>query len=352
MVPLRSQPHFLVTFEHFLFSHYQVGMDEPAAPAKRLSRWSRDPERNDAGKPKAIQLTKRDIEIFKLLVRFPYLPIDDIHAFVGGSLINLTRRLGLLSRRPNLYLNRPHQQRLADANYRRLIYELDERGRTTLADLGLLLSPKTCRRNFAHELMACRIMFSFELGARQCTHVRLIQWPEIVAKLPPATLKQEQPNHIPTTITMHGEHHPITVVPDWKPFGIERKIEGKTFYCFFPGIEADTGTEPIEAGAYRSDIHRKLLGYLEICKQRTYQSHFGFPPQGFFIAFITGSHSRMEHMMELLRKLTDGNGHPSFLFQTFPPLTSFEKPPPPSGRMLTEEWQRVGSSPLKLAERG
>ena len=52
-------------------------MDEPVAPAKRLSRWSRDPERNDTGKPKTIQLTKRDIEIFKLLVRFPYLPMDD-----------------------------------------------------------------------------------------------------------------------------------------------------------------------------------------------------------------------------------------------------------------------------------
>jgi hypothetical protein len=154
MVPLRPRPYFLVTFEQFLFSHYQDGMDEPVAPPERLSRWSRDPERNDAGKPKAIQLTKRDIEIFKLLVRFPYLPMDDIHAFVGGSLINLARRLGLLSRRPNLYLNRPHQQRLADANYRRLIYELDERGRATLADLGLPHSPKSPSQNFIKDCRA------------------------------------------------------------------------------------------------------------------------------------------------------------------------------------------------------
>jgi hypothetical protein len=195
-------------------------------------------------------------------------------------------------------------------------------------------------------------MLSFELGAREYTHVRLIHWPEIVGKLPPTTLNLEHPNHIPATITMHGEQHRLDVAPDWRPFGIERRAEGNSFYCFFPGVEADTGTEPIEAGTFRADIHRKMLGYLDICKQRTYQSHFGFPPQGFFIPFITGSRSRMEHMVELLRKLTDGNGHPNFLFKTFPPLTSFQKPPAPSGRMLTEAWQRVGFPPLELAGRG
>jgi hypothetical protein len=41
----------------------------------------------------------------------------------------LLHRLNLLSRKPNLYLSRPHQQRQnAGANYRPLIYQLDERG--------------------------------------------------------------------------------------------------------------------------------------------------------------------------------------------------------------------------------
>ena len=317
---------------------------DPRAVSKKLSRWTRDPRLNGAGKAAIIQLTERDIEIFKLLARFPYLPANDIRAYVGGSEINLGSRLGLLSRKPNLYLNRPHQQRFADANYRRLVYELDERGRTMLADLGLPHLPKRYHRNFAHELMVCRIMLSFELGAREHKHVRLIQWPEIVAKLPPATLKLEQPNHIPVTINMHGEQHQPNVAADWKPFGIERTADGKSFFRFFPGIEADTGTEPIEAGGYRADIHRKMLAYLNICNSRIYQSHLGFPPSGFFIPFITGSHARMEHMMELLQKLTDGKGHPSFLFKTFPPLTSFEKPPASSGRILTGAWQRVESA--------
>jgi Replication-relaxation len=325
-------------------------MDARTETKKYLSRWDRDPAKNKAGKPKNVRLTARDLEILKLLARFSYLPLDDIRAWVGGSEVNLRRRLGLLSRRPNLYLNRPEQQRLADANYRKMVYELDERGRLYLADHGLPQPPRKYHRNFAHELMACRIMFSFELGVREQKHVRLIQWPEIVAKLPPETAKLEYQNHIPVTITMHNEQHKLNVIADWKPFGIERQIDGKSSYCFFPGIEADTGTEPIEAGGYRSDIHRKMLAYLEICDSKIYQSHLGLPPKGFFIPFITGSHSRMLHMMELLKKLTKGEGHPSFLFKTFPPLTSFEKPPAPSGRMLTEAWHRVGSPPLKLTQ--
>src|ERR1700681_4822286 len=100
-------------------------MDAPLGNPKRLSRWSRDPELSSSGKPKLAYVIERDIEVFKLLARFSYLPLDDIHAYVGGSEVNLGRRVSLLSRKPNLYLNRPHQQRLADANYRRLIYELD-----------------------------------------------------------------------------------------------------------------------------------------------------------------------------------------------------------------------------------
>jgi len=104
-------------------------MDALANKQRRNSRWSSDPVIGGDGKPVAVYPTERDIEIFRLLVRFRYLPGDYIHAFVGGNEKALSRRLNLLSRKPNLYLARPHQQRQnADANYRRLIYQLDDRG--------------------------------------------------------------------------------------------------------------------------------------------------------------------------------------------------------------------------------
>ena len=113
-------------------------MDAPTGQKHlRNSRWSRDAVL-DRGEPTVARVTGRDIEIFKVLARFRYLPVDDIHAFVGGEMKPLVHRLNLLSRKPNLYVNRPQQQRhTADANYRRLVYELDERGAGTdpLADV-------------------------------------------------------------------------------------------------------------------------------------------------------------------------------------------------------------------------
>ena len=99
-------------------------MDATTQQRKWNSRWNDNPVFDADGNACAAKLTERDIEIFKLLVRYRYLPSDDIHAFVGGSLNAVARRLNLLSRAPNNYLAKPHQQReCADANYRRLIYE-------------------------------------------------------------------------------------------------------------------------------------------------------------------------------------------------------------------------------------
>ena len=46
--------------------------------------------------------------------------------------------------------------------------------------------------------------------------------------------------------------------------------------------------------------------------------------------------------------MTGGRGSKILLFKTFPSFTSPERPPPPSGHMLTEPWQRVGFPPLYL----
>jgi Replication-relaxation len=161
----------------------------------RVSRWTRDPVISD-GQPVVVYPTERDIEIFKLLTRYRYLPSDYIHAFVGGSLDALSRRLNLLSRKPNLYLARPHQQRdNANANYRRLVYELDERGSRVLRERGLSFLAKSYHRNFAHELMVAQVMASFELGAREQPNVKLISWSEILASenTPRATRESTTP---------------------------------------------------------------------------------------------------------------------------------------------------------------
>lgn len=325
-------------------------MDAAAALHTRNSRWSREAVLRSNGSPVIVYPTERDIEIFKLLVRHRYLASDYIHAFVGGSYKALIHRLNLLSRKPNLYLSRPPQQRqCADANYRPLIYEVDIAGIRTLRNHGVPCPPKTQRRNFQHELMVAQITASIELGARLNPNVRLIDWAEIRAndKTPESTRRSTNPGAIPVSYSLRGEMRAEYIIADGEPFGLERIIDGKHNYLFFPGIEADCGTEPIHAAdPERSSIVKKLAAYLAIVEQGVHRSHFGFP--NFLVPFVTTSYPRMESMMKAAERLTNGKGSKIFLFKTIPSFSSPEGPPPPTGHMLSAPWQRVGFPALFL----
>jgi hypothetical protein len=329
---------------------YGETMDTAANSPTRNSRWTRDPVINHAGAPRAIYPTDRDIEIFRLLVRYRYLPSDTIHAFVGGNAKALLHRLNLLSRKPNLYLSRPPQQRQnATANYRPLIYQLDERGSRVLQDRGRPFLSKSQHHNFAHELMVAQITASLELGTRANRAIRLIPWPEILAheRTPLATRQSPTPTAIGVAYTLRGERRHDDVYADASPFGLERQIDGKASYLFFPGIEADCATEPIDASdSARSSIAKKFAAYLAIAEQGLHRSHFGFP--NFFVPFITTTAARRQSMMELLDRMTGRRGSKIILFKTFPSFTSPERAPADPGHMLTEPWLRVGYPPLFL----
>ncbi len=320
-------------------------MDVLVDKARRNSRWTRDPAIDD-GAAVVAHLTDRDMEIFKLLARYRYLPSDYIHAFVGGSLKPLTRRLNSLSRKPNLYLARPHQQRAnANSNHRPLIYELDDRGLRALGERGLSLLSKGHHHNFAHELMVAQIMASIELGMRENPHIRLISWSEILANdsTPKTTRDLPEPATIPVTFSLHGERLSKSLTADARPFGLERVIDGERSYLFFPGIEADCGTEPLDTtDLERSSIVKKFAAYTAVAEQSIYRSHFGFP--NFFVPIVAATDTRMRSMMRLLEKFTGGRGSKMFLFKTFPTFTSPEKPPDATGHMLTEPWHRTGFS--------
>src|SRR5205814_9629241 len=105
-------------------------------------------------------------------------------------------------------------------------------------------------------LMTCELMASLELGARE-TGSRLITWPEILQSksLPEATRRSPKPYNIPVTVSIDGNVQATHVAADGEPFGIARPIAGGAVYFFCPGIEADCGTEPLDA----SDFQRPSL---------------------------------------------------------------------------------------------
>jgi hypothetical protein len=181
--------------------------------------------------------------------------------------------------------------------------------------------------------------------------LRLITWSEILASenTPAATRASPTAASLPVTFSLNGQTLSVNLTADARPFGIERVQGGQLSYLFFPGIEADCATEPIETSDFeRSSILKKFAAYRAAVSQDLHRIHFGFP--NFFVPFITTSKTRMESMMELLGRVTAGRGSKMFLFTTFPAFNSFEKPPPTGGHMLTRRWHRVGFEPVSFTE--
>lgn len=313
----------------------------------RNSRWDREPKLDKAGKPIVARLSEDDLAILELLGRYRYLPSDYLASLTGRSQPAVQARLEILCRKPNGYINRPHQQRAnADANTRRLIYELDERGAVELRSRGLPYSRKKYLRNFAHELMACTIAASFEIGARSSNAIRLISWHELLnsPQMPSATKQLANPQFL----SIERDGRAESLVSDWWPFVIERNFHSKSFAFMF-GFEADCGTEPIDSGDdQRTSIRNKFVAYLTALDHGVPARHFG--ASTFLIPFVTTTKARMLSMIDLLGRLKPGVYGKRFLFKHIPSFTSFEKPAPATGHILFEPWQRAGFEPFSFVE--
>ena len=206
------------------------------------------------------------------------------------------------------------------------------------------LSPQFCARINGRADHA-----SIELGTGENTNIRLITWPEILARetTPLATREAASPATIRVSYSLRGEARSDDITADARPFGLERTIDGARSYLFFPGIEADCASEPIDASdAARSSIAKKFAAYTRHCRTRPAPLPFRLPQ--FLCPLHHHQPARLRSMMELLNRSTKGRGSKILLFKIFPSFTSAEKPPPASGHVLTEPWQRVGFPPLCL----
>ena len=322
-------------------------MDAITPKEHRNSRWDREPVLDENGKPKIAKITSRDLNIiFPKLAAYRYLSTDFLHAFTGGDYVSLRRHLNLLSRKPNLYINRPKQQREhAEANYRRLMYELDTRGAQTLSQRGIEIPKSRSHGHFAHTVFECQIAASIELGVLATPDMVRITWPALLASsdMPERTRKATNPFRIHYT-------DKDSVEPDGEPF----VIGAGDRYMFFPGFEADCDTESLESALYSTNtIESKFKGYLHIIDQRIYRTHFG--ANTFMVPFVTTNVTRMKSMMHLLWKLIEQNGYPKhyarhFAFKYAPPFDAHRETFRPTGHMLTEPWERVGNPPLILTQ--
>ena len=285
-----------------------------------------------------MELSPRDLEIFRLLSRYRYLRSTYIHAFVGGaSVTRLKERLGDLFHEG--YLDRPEQQwQFANASHRPAIYESGLGAARTLLENGIVVDDSrsflstTAHRQFLHSLMICEVLASLELGVRANSSLRLIAWPEILQRAPEAARSSPTPYRLPVP---SGGY----LVPDGL-FGIEYAQSGTKAYRFF-ALEADRGTMPIvRSSQNQTSFMGKAAAYREIIARQVHKAHWGIP--NLLVLTVTTSESRMR---EMIRCLGDQGGEcAAFLFAAAGDAAL--KIPVPS--LLVEPWARAGLPPLRI----
>jgi hypothetical protein len=300
---------------------------------------------------KRIQLTERDLEVFRLLARYRFLRSTHLHALAGGrSYKRFIERLGNLYHEGG-YIDRPKQQWQAiNARYMPAVYELGEAGRTVLAQYGAAPAGghgHRPSRHYHHELMICDILSSIEIGAHVDPSLRFISWPEILAspKMPETTRKAARPMAVRVPI-IHpgfgtGKSHRIDrpLVPD-ALFGLEYTASGSKQYRFF-ALEADRNTEPIvRSNPRQSSYLRKILQYREIGARSVYKTLWGLP--NLLVVNVTINDRHRMNIMGLVNELTKGKGCTFLLFGTIPSLGSLEQAPRPIPDILTGAWHRTG----------
>lgn len=266
----------------------------------------------------------RDIEIFKLLLRYKYLPTKHIVAYLRSDLSTIQARLRQLRRAGYLYVEGAQRDHYK-ANYRDLVYSLDKKGLNELTNRRMECALPVADSGYAHQLLIDEVMFSFELGATE---------PFSFERLP------RLESGIAVSITVNKKRIETHLFADGQPFFVRRKraTDQVAFLC--PGIEADIGTEPIHTRDFeRSSIRKKLALYLEAMEQGLTEKHFN--RKTMYVPFITGTRARMLSMKNEVGRMA-GDKSRFFIFKVHPNFHSQEDQRLPSGHMLTEDWEREG----------
>lgn len=286
------------------------------APMKRLSR----PET-----ARHFELTERDIAIVDFVRRVGSASSDQIIRAVGGSPKGVANRLHLLW--AHAYLARPVQQRthlsaFFDLGNPSLIYALDRAGARLLADLGDPLndhtswSLKNARATapfLAHRVETAEAVLQFILACRVDGAPRFIDHHELIPSFPEATRKLADPFRLRVNVPAEGQGKPLSipVVPD-RLFSLQHADNMRHNYA----LEIDRGSMPVKSKSLsgRSNYRGKLASYFHAHLQERHKAQWGF--QGFRCLTIAPSDSRISHMIDAQREITDDRLAGLFLYAT------------------------------------
>ena len=320
---------------------------------------------------KCIVLQPRDIEILKLLRRYRFLRSTLIWELLpsevrGRSFKRFQDRLTDLFHETNTahggaYLDWPQQQRRAyNARYTTSIYGLAPAGEAALDETGAEVTNVTdlvkagrmvVNRDFVHAMMICDTLAAIEIGTRDVEGLRLVPWPEVLRKAPPAIRGAENPFAVPVRIRHRFKaaqvprEESFCLIPDGL-FGLEySRPEGTERYRFF-ALEAEHRNRLNSGSLKGTSFLKKVLAYQQIIEQGIPRSHFGIP--NLLVLTVTVSEARIATMKKVVEAVFGSSGSPHFLFRAIPAVGHDGPQQSNWPNLFSEPWERAFHPPFRL----
>ncbi len=285
---------------------------------------------------KCLVLTERDLAIFRALGQYRYLRSTYLHAFAGGASENrFKERLGDLFHEG--FIDRPNEQwEFAGRLNAPVVYQLGRRGREGLrmreeaTDDRRVILTRGPQRQFAHALMTCDVVASFELSARASSSVSFVPVSAILKKAPRRSVEDRHP-------LMLGPVNGNSVIPD-ALFALRYESGERPSYRFI-ALEVDRGTMPVtRSHRGQTSVTAKLDAYEKLICAQAHKRELGIP--NLLVLLLTTSESRKGRIiMAASSKLRDTR---PFLFGQFIGL------PPSRGTSSLCRYDRIRNPSIAL----
>ena len=288
----------------------------------RHSRFERCPDLSP------IQITHRDQEILRHVLRHRLLRSSEIVALAGGSVQQVLRRLQLLYHhglleRPRCQIDYYHR-----AGSRPIVYSLTPKGSSLLSSEGMFsrATYAESRLFLEHAVQTSEILVAIELACRRSDRVRFLPTQEILPadKTPSRSVRWN--------VNIDGTTH-VGVIPD-AVFGLEYLDRDASANRAFFFLESDRSTMPLTRRDFaKTSFRRKLLAYEATWKQKMHQTRFGF--HRFRVLTVTTSADRVTNLLGVCQALKSARG--LFLFTD---TSSFR-----ATDALAAQWQNASGGP-------
>ena len=275
--------------------------------------------------PDPFRVTERVLAILSALASHRFLSTDQIARLDGGSARVVAHLMRLLHRHG--FVDRPPAQAaylssfLHEGNVS-LVHSITRKGMRLLADNGMPADPRldwTTKNTgntalfLAHALEVSETMLAFRLAMPADQSLRLIDHNELLPSFADAARNSEFPYRLVVTVQEDRKPFTFRVIPD-RLFS----ITGGNAQRWNFALEIDRGTESLTPRSTKfsakSTFRKKIAGYFHAWQHSKHTEMWNF--QSFRCLTITTSESRIDHMLDVQRQVTNDYATGLFLYST------------------------------------